>query len=281
MSGVVGGIGKVFQAAVGGVARISQAVSAVGRTVFTAGAASGAGSMASGGLNGIISSFTGNGVLGNILSGAVRTAIPGALIGAAVGAVTGTGALKGAMMGGLGGAAMGGLGAMTGVPQTGSVAGVDTPTGLAPTGATATAPLSQSSFDSRFGSAAPAPAAPAPAAAPAGNGFMSMFQGQSGAALLSGAAQGAGAYLQQRGLEKEAQRDRDMIREREQRLTDSYDVDPRVLMGGGGIPQEAPASASAPPDSTIVQPQQPQRRYGPTKRYEFDKTTGNVITNPA
>lgn len=281
MSGVVSGIGKVFQAAVGGVARITQAVSAVGKTVFTAGAATGAGSMASGGLNGIISSFAGNGVLGNILTGAIKTAIPGALVGAAVGGLTGTGVLKGALMGGAGGAVMGGFGAMAGV-----VPG-NTPTGVEPTGTTTGAPsaLPQPSFDARWGgNPAPpvvTPTAPAPAIAPGatpapagGNGFMSMFQGQTGAALLSGLGQGGAAYLQQKSLEEEAQRDRDAIMQRQQRITDSYNVDPAVLAGGSSAQQQ-------PADSTVVQPQAPPspRRYGPTKRYEYDGK-GRVVTNP-
>ncbi|GAA4108919.1 hypothetical protein ACFFTN_01500 [Aminobacter aganoensis] len=66
MSGVVSSIGKAFTSVVSGVAKVGKAVLGVGASVFTGGAAAGAG--------GLGSIASGGGVLGNILSGASKIA---------------------------------------------------------------------------------------------------------------------------------------------------------------------------------------------------------------
>lgn len=66
MSGIVSGIGKAFTSVVSGVAKVGKAILGVGASVFTGGAASGAG--------GIGSIASGGGVLGNIFSGAAKMA---------------------------------------------------------------------------------------------------------------------------------------------------------------------------------------------------------------
>ena len=83
MSGIVSGIGKVFSTVTSGVARVGKAIMGVGATTFTAGAATGAAPLASGGLAGIVQKFTGTSTLGNILTGAITQAGYGALIGGA------------------------------------------------------------------------------------------------------------------------------------------------------------------------------------------------------
>ena len=79
MSGIVSGIGKVFSTVTSGVARVGKAIMGVGATTFTAGAATGAAPLASGGLAGIVQNFTGTSTLGKIGS-AIACASPGAIV---------------------------------------------------------------------------------------------------------------------------------------------------------------------------------------------------------
>lgn len=280
MSGIASGIGKVFSTVGSAVARVGKAVTGVGATTFTAGAASAAPSMATGGLSGIVSSFTGGGVLGNIITGAVTQAGYGALIGGAVGAMTGQGFGKGALMGGLGGAVTGGLFGAAGVNpdpltkgfgqanQSGVVPVEGTATGAAPTGATASAPLDVASgrvaqaHGDITGSVA-APAAAAPAAS--GGGFGSFLKSEAGGGLLAGVGKGLGAYMDAQNRSEEAEKDRDFLRDKEQRLQDSYKVDPSALHGTMS--------------DTTARPT-PAEKYS-RSRYEYDPAQGRIVQVPA
>lgn len=240
MSGVVSGITKVFSAVGQTAAKVSQAVVGVGASAFTAGAATGARSMAVGGLSGVAGS-AGRTTLGNMISGAVRQAGYGALIGAGVGAVTGQGALKGAMYGGLGGA------------LTGAVSGAMQPTALGaggvPAGGTGVQPNSYAPTGiNPAGSAMPAVTPPSqspilqPAASTvntAGGGLGSKIKnflfseggGQMIAGLGGGLLQGMAKRDELAAAKELADADRRFILEREQRLTNSYNVDPTALAG--------------------------------------------------
>lgn len=284
MSGIVSGLGKVFQAVSQTAVKVGQAVAGVGSTLFTAGAATGAGPMATGGFTNLIKNFTGNGVLGNVLSGAITQAGFGALAGGAIGALTGQGFGKGALIGGLGGAVTGGLGGLAGAAGLGAQTPVDgivtgsTPTGLAPTGSTgaiqsvnaapAVSGQPQGAISTAAATAAPVAAAAAPAASGGIMGGLGKFlTSETGGGLIAGLGKGLGAYMDQKAKADEAQKDRQYLIDKEQRLQDSYNVDPSVLPGnvGGGNAQ---------------QPSQP--RQSPTerfsrRRYLYDPKAGRVV----
>ena len=294
MSGIVSGIGKVFSTVTSGVARVGKAIMGVGATTFTAGAATGAAPLASGGLAGIVQKFTGTSTLGNILTGAITQAGNGALIGGAVSAMTGGSFGKGALIGGLGGAVSGGLFGAAGLnpdPLTRGFArppGVDsgittasTTTGVAPTGATAPAPTSVPSRIPRVtvngegaagigaNGAAAVPMGPGSQVVAAGqpqqNGFFSrLLNSEAGGGLIAGLGQGlmqGKAVKDQIEAQKEAaEADRQFLRDKDQRLQDSYDVDPAVYHG------------------TVVDGTQrptPARRFG--RRYEYDPNSGRIV----
>jgi len=286
MSGIASGIGKVFSAVGSAAARVGSAFTGVGATTFTAGAAAAAPSMATGGLSGIVSSFTGGGVLGNIITGAVTQAGYGALIGGAVGAMTGQGFGKGALMGGLGGAVTGGLFGAAGVnpdpltkgfgqsQQSGVVPVEGTATGAAPTGSTASAPLdypssrvAQANGDIT-GSVTPAASAvaAAPAAASGGGGLGKFLSSEAGGGLIAGVGRGLGAYMDSKQRAEEAEKDRQFLRDKEQRLQDSYSVDPSALNGPVAV-------------DTTARPT-PAQAYGRT-RYEYDPAQGRIVSVPA
>ena len=214
MSGIISGIAKVFTSVASGVAKIGGAVKGVGATLFTSGAASG------GAIGGVIKSVTGTGVLGNILTGAVKQAGIGALIGGAIGAATGQGFGKGALYGGLGGAVTGGLSGAGLFSSAGVVPG-DTATGVTPTG---------SSAGSGAAAAAATPAAPA---AQTGNGLGSFLNSETGGSLVAGLGEGLMSYAQGKADTQAREDDRQFLRDKEQRLTDSYNVAPEALPGGG------------------------------------------------
>lgn len=286
MSGLVSGITKTFQAVGSAVARVGKAVTGVGATTFTAGAASAAPSMATGGLSGIVSKFTGGGVLGNIITGAVTQAGYGALAGGAIGALTGQGFGKGAMMGGLGGAVTGGLMGAAGVnpdpltkgfgqsQQSGIVSAEGTATGAAPTGATSSSAVdypssrvAQAHGGDITGSVTPS-AAPATVTAPAasGGGLSRFLSSEAGGGLIAGVGKGLGAYMDAKNRSEEAEKDRKFLRDKEQRLQDSYSVDPSALHDA------APADTTARPTPAV--------KYGRT-RYEYDPSVGRIVSVPA
>lgn len=239
MSGVVSGIAKTFAAVGSAALQVPKAIMGVGATAFTAGAASGAGSMASGGFGGLLKGFTSGGVMGNVLKGAVTQAIGGAAIGAVVGGVTGQGVGKGALIGGLGGALTGGITGMsqpvgTALPSTnvnGSAVAA-TPTGYAPTGG----------ISPRLPAPKPAMSAASstiPQQVPSGAGLGSklgnFLTSEAGASMIAGLGGGwmeGQAMKDKIAAEKEmAEADRQFYRDRDQRITNSYNVDPSVLHG--------------------------------------------------
>ena len=305
MSGIVSGITKTFTAVGSAAARVGQSIAAVGATVFTSGAATGASSMASGGLSAAASSM--GGVLGNVLTGAIKQGAIGALIGGGISALTGNGFSKGALIGGLGGAVTGGLSGYAGsgtlpagaaAPPAGDagLAAANTATGVAPTGVTQSAPNSarfgenipaasgksglaaglaqQSAGIMGAGGAVAAGAAAAPAAAAAGGGgLMSFLGGETGGNIISGLGQGAMAYFENQQEDKklkmqaeEYDKTRAAELEKEMRIRNSY------AMGGGAYEGAMPADTTARPT--------PTQAYGRT-RYEYDSTSGKVISVPA
>jgi len=215
MSSVASGIGKVFTSVANTAVKVGSAVAGVGTSLFTTGAASGAGSMASGGLSGIAGSF-GKSTLGNVLSGAIRTAGFGALAGGAIGAATGQGFMKGALMGAAGGGIMGGVsGVMTptgGVMATGGAPGAPTTGSVPASTATGFAPTGQ---------------------AGGGGGLMSFLNSEGGAGLVAGLGEGLMEWQKMKSQQDEYNNQRDFTREQQQRVTDSYSVDPSSLPGMG------------------------------------------------
>lgn len=216
MSSVATGITKVFSSVANTAVKVGQAVAGVGTSLFTTGAAAAAGPMASGGLTGAISGFGGS-TLGNMLFGAVKQAGFGALMGGAVGAVTGQGFGKGALMGGLAGGVMGGVsGAMSpavaadGAVAVGGTVPGNTATGMAPTGAAATTQATGST----------------------GTGLMSFLKSGGGAGLVAGLGEGLMEWQKLKAQQDEYENQRNFTREQQQRVTDSYSIDPSVLPGG-------------------------------------------------
>jgi len=280
MSGIASGIGKIFATVTNSAVKIGQAVAGVGSTLFTAGASSGAGPMAAGGLSGLVQSFTGKGVLGNILTGAIGQAGFGALAGGAIGALTGQGFGKGALMGGLTGAVTGGLGGLAGAAGLGAqpqaVDGIttgSTPTGMVPTGSTGRVPSTINATQSVSGAPQAAmgqTAAQVAASAPsASGGFMGglgkFLTSETGGGLIAGLGKGLGAYMDQKAKADESQKDRDFIRDKEQRLQDSYNVDPASLPGNGYQPPQ--------PDQSRPTPTQKYAR----RRYSYDPIQGRIV----
>jgi hypothetical protein len=252
MSGIVSGITKVFTSVASGVASVGKSILGVGATLFTGGAASG------GALGNVVNSVSGGGVLGNILTGAIKQAGIGALIGGAVGAMTGAGFGKGAMYGALGGAVTGGLSgaAGSGLFSAAGVTPADTATGMAATGSTA-------------GSAAPSSIAQAPGVTTGGGGFGQFLNSEAGGAMLGGLGEGIMGYTKMKAEEKERQRDRDYLLDKEMRVRDSYDVSPEALPGGGTM--------AALPETQRPSPAQKYQRT----RYDYDEASGRVIRVPA
>lgn len=277
MSGLAAGIGKVFTSVIGSAVKVGQAVAGVGSTLFTAGAASGAGPMAGGGFTNLIKNFTGGGVLGNVLSGAVTQAGFGALAGGAIGALTGQGFGKGAMLGGLTGAVTGGFGGLAGAAGLGTqlqaVDGIttgSTPTGLAVTGSTGPTPSVNP-----VASVSGAPqAAMGQAAAPAAsgglmNGLGRFLTSETGGGMLAGLGKGLAGYMDQKAKADESQKDRQFLIDKEQRLRDSYNVDEASLPGNG----------YAPPQSTEQRPT-PSQKYT-RRRYQYDPSAGRIVMQGA
>lgn len=251
MSGIANGMTKVFSTLGSGVARIGRSITGVGAATVTAGAATAAPPLAQGGLSGFIQQFTGGGVLGNVLTGAITTAGYGALISA----VTGGDPLKGAMWGGL----AGGIGGAAGInldptsrnflrgpnapgatqnavpagdtqsmmPAEGVVA-ANSPSGVAPTGQTGGTggALSDQDFNRRWQTFDPmtpsmpitqptapgtAPTTAAPAPAQTSSGGFGQFTNPT---LAAGLLSGVGQGLAAAMTAKEARR----AREEEQRF---------------------------------------------------------------
>lgn len=261
MSGLVSGIGKVFSTVGNAATRVASSVLGVGAATQTAAVATGAGSMASGGLNGFLSNLTGGGVLGNVVSGAIKQAGYGALLGGIVGAVTGQGFGKGALMGAAGGALTGGLMAGMRTQPTGTIS-ADTPTGLSPTGSTnpggldPSIPTGGSYLVTGPGQAAATAAKTAASTstvpASSAGGFPSFLNSETGGGLLAGLGKGASDYFTMKtkiDAEKDMQeRELGYLRDKDQRIQDSYSV--------------ADSSFAAPPGKM---------------RYEYDPKQGKIV----
>lgn len=281
MFGLINAIGKVFSTVTSGIARVGKAVLGVGATVFTAGAASGAAPMASGGLSGLVQKFVGGGVLGNVLTGAITSAGYGALIGGAVSALTGGDFGEGALMGGLGGALAGGLAGAQGInldpfaggqaSSTGVQPSSSTPTGTVSTGSTSPAITGAPTPDTaslRVAQAAGTPTIYTPeggfgAPVQSGGGLGQFLSSETGGALVQGLGSGLGNYLTTKSAADERQKDRDYLVNRDQKITDSYAVGPEALHG---------------PAQTTTGNPTPAEAYGRgTPRYRYDPEQGRVV----
>ncbi|WP_395451206.1 hypothetical protein ACHMW7_16270 [Aminobacter sp. UC22_36] len=209
MSGVVSGIGKVFSSVVSGVAKVGKAVLGVGASVFTGGAASGAG--------GIGSIASGGGVLGNILSGASKIA--------------------------------GNLFAPPGMAQ--AAGGLFSSAGLAPAAtATGLSPLGK-----------------------AGGGLFDFLKSETGAGLISGIGGGLMKKAEMDAYSEEQQKDRDFLRAKDQRVTDSYNL-PDNAFAANTTPPPAPAAAAPPAQPAQTMPGAPKspQRF----RYNYDSQTKRI-----
>lgn len=219
MSGLVSSIGKVFTPIVKGVSTmLGSGVKAVGSALFTGAAATGAPSLASGGLSSIFGKFGGGSTLRSMFSGAAKVAsFP---------------------MGGLSGAAQTGLSAAAGL----------TPSGFAPSGAAGDL-VSQTSS---------AVSATAPTT---GGGFLDFLKSDTAGNIIGGIGKGLGQYAQVQAQAEENALDRDLVRERDQNIRDSYEV-PDEVYHHGTTPAVQPAAM----------PTQPQK---PTKqRYQYVRGQG-------
>ncbi|MEM7709373.1 MAG: hypothetical protein AAF264_01200 [Pseudomonadota bacterium] len=295
MSSIVSGVAKVFKPVAAAATKIGGAVAQVGKSVFTAGAAAGAGPIASGGLSAVAKN-AGGGVLSNMLSGAAKTAAVGAVVGGLTSAATGGSFAKGALTGGLGGAVVGGVsqsGLMPGLTQ----GDTNTPARTA----SSDAPLSGSSGSARLtggeggdrlfdvSADVPLPASRPQGLMPsatdgatttarpttagktegAGKGLMNFLKDKETlGSILQGAGE-AGMKWQENKWEAEreaAQREaqaaeyaaaRDFKREQQQQIVDSYKVDDSALHAPHDF------GATPPQQQVAAQTQRPRRQYNP------------------
>jgi hypothetical protein len=286
MSGVVSGVGKVFTSVVGGVAKVGKAILGVGTSVFTGGAAAGAG-----GLTGVVGSMGGGSVLGSILTGAITQAGVGALLGGVIGSVTGAGFGKGALYGALGGAVTGGLsGAMGGgLFQS---AGLGTPQAYAPSAGGAGAGRGATPGGPSLGGGT------AVADTAGGGGLMSGLNKETLASMVGGAGDAVTGWLERKQIAEERQKDREVITDEQDRRYASYKgVVPGALNTGtydnSGIPTPgekwgerqpmAPQVGSQPAPQQQVASIAPAAITPPAQnaaqkfRYVYDKESGSVV----
>lgn len=286
MSGVVSGVGTIFSSVASTAVNVGSAIMGVGASLFTGGAATGAAGGALGGMFG--------GTLGNVIGGAVRTGAIGALVGGAVGAATGQGFGRGALIGGLGGAAAGGLGAamgpggMMGQGAQQAAGGIAPSPGQTPTGVTATGsmPAPQSTSGGLFsstpmtqqgghlGAASTVPAAQGAAAS--GGGMGGLFQGETGGQILAGIGQGAMGWLQSRNQAREAEKNRAMQLEMQQRNhAEQRAAENRLVGRYEGQPTFGRAQDSGEGRQT------PGEKYArtsePRARYMYDPAQGRIV----
>ena len=283
MSGLVSGITKVFSSLGTGAAKLGSAVRAAGATLFTAGAATGGGlTTAATQGSGLSKLLGGGGVLGSVLGGAVNQAMKGGLIGGIMGQVAGTGFGTGFKQGAIAGGVTGGVESLfspTGVPgvdptTTGSVTKDPLVTANSPTGVT---PNTGGGFG-RFGggmtgkgvgqgfgdkvadfySSAPAstvptvPVAGTTTAATEGGGGMwkglgNFLNTNAGAAMIGGIGEALGTERQAELLAEMREADRKFLREKEQRITESYAGAGEAVAGstpwaGDPTPRPTPAA---------------------------------------
>lgn len=253
ISGLFKSIGRVFKKVFNVVKKVAPIALAAGALVFGAGAALGLPALA-GGWGGAVSSALGGlgisstGTLGTILTSVGTQAGYGALIGGAGSALTGGDFAKGAGVGALAGAVTGGVsGAMSAAaPTAAQSVGMSTrsPTGLLGTsGSGATTAIANpanitgaatngsavtgaAGTVSGITSAAPAVADAAATATP--TGLMGTLGNIASSPLLQSPVVGQTIAGLGQGLMTgmAAKDEAEAVRENQQRITDSYDVDP-------------------------------------------------------
>jgi hypothetical protein len=255
MSGLVSGITKIFSSLGTGAATLGSAVRAAGASLFTAGAATGTGLTAAASGGGALGGLLGGGsVLGNVLGGAIKQGLTGGLIGGIVGGISGEGFGKGFKQGGLLGAVTGGvtsgLGGLFSIGGTAQATepGVDTmttgststtppaktPTGASPFGSTSMAAARTADRLSVPGYSADKAATTVPAVDTATTGATAgtgggLFKGlgdflntNAGASMISGIGSALGEERAYELISKMKEDDRKFLRDKEQRITDSY-----------------------------------------------------------
>ena len=288
MSGLVSGITKVFSSMGTGAATLGSAVRGAGASLFTAGAATGTGLAGAAQGGGALSGLLGGGsVLGNVLGGAIKQGLSSGLIGGAVGALTGKGFGEGFKQGGLIGAIGGSLGGLFS-PTTAAAA---SPTGLDPMTTGSTAASSGAGAGAGFGAgsmpaarAADLASVPGYAASGGGGGAASpstvpvvgtgataateasggwkglgnFLNSNAGASMIGGIGTALGEERQYELISQMKEDDRKFLRDKEQRLQDSYVGSDQAVAG---------ATPSA-PDQT--------RRPTPAARWAYNPQTGMI-----
>lgn len=210
MSGLFTAIGRVFTPVIDGISHIGSAMTGVGATAFTGAAATGASSFVDAASNIGSSLFSGasaagstSTVLGNIFKGITST------LGGATDSL-GNMLVGGAGSNTLGGSAAKGLG--VGITPGGSIDTLTTaatPTGVAPTGVT------------NFG-----------------DKITDFLSSEGGGNLLAGLGKGLSTYQEQQAQVERDQMLYDFKNGQEQRLRESYHVDPSVFAGNDQAPPD-------------------------------------------
>jgi hypothetical protein len=278
MSGLVSGITKVFTSIGTGVAKLGSAVRGAGATLFTAGAATGSGLTSAATQGGPLSGLLGGGgALGNVLSGAIKQGLSGGLIGGAVGSLTGEGFAKGFKQGGIVGAIGGGLGSFfspaavaggdPGVDPTttGSIVPAESPTGAAPGGVGLGRFGGGSSgagkgfggiVESRYNPGASATTVPTVPITGGGGGAATeggwkglgdFLNTNAGSGLIGGIGDALTKEREIEALMEAREADRKFLRDKEQRITDSYVGSGEAMAGsqpwaGDPTPRPTPAA---------------------------------------
>lgn len=138
---------------------------------------------------------SGGGILSNLFNGAAKV-----LSGGPLGAMT---AATGAAPAAATAAATGGLGSV--LPAAAATGAADAALVAAPT---------------------------ATGMAPSWKGLGNYLQSEAGASMIAGLGEGIGSYQQIKSYEDMKNADRDYLIDKDRRITESYDVDPSVYVGG-------------------------------------------------
>lgn len=256
MSGVAKAIGKVFSKIGDVVKKVAAPLLAIGAIVFTGGAALGLAPLA-GGWGGAVAAGLGaiGAPPGGVLASVLTQAGTGAALGGLTSLATGGDFAKGATMGAMGGAVTGGISGMMGAGGAAAAAGPDLsgPVTMSTRNLTAAAGVPQATVNPTT-TVAQATAAPVTNTVPdmpvvpesggivqrtlggIGKFISSEGGGQIVGNTLSGIGQGLMTGMQ---AKDEAQ----AIEDRQQELTDSYDINPNVLGPGAAQPDTVRPSA--------------------------------------
>lgn len=206
----------------------------------------------------------------------ISTAVGSAVSG--VGAVVGTAASAGSSVFGGGGgsflSSLSGGGGILGNLLNGAINVVTKGVGgIMETGSQLLGPATDAATTSSIGGmAAGASAAGGAAMAPS---FLSkagsFLTSETGAGLIGGIGKGIAAYAQQEADAKEKQRDRDALLDKENRIRDSYNVDPNSLpngASGGGMVDGTPRPT-------------PAQQYSRDFDFVYDASLGRIIKKGA